>query len=378
MRGLRVLVVPVLATVLGSCTTASPESADRPKEWAALLRQRDVSPADVRDPMAPSEAMRRAAVVLHPIGSPRERLEALQAYFFGGPETRPELVRAERGPFHFVYEGHGTYLAADAFERMAGNCVAFTNLFISMGRLIGIPLFPALAQRERRSEKEGDLIIVTSHLVAVYPEGARYRIFDFNAERLGPLGSLKFLDDGELAAVAMSNRAVALVQEGNAAAALHDLEIAARLAPRDAALLGNLGVARWRLGDIEGARQTFQKALSISPREPTVLHNVAALYASEGRRAEALAALALADAAKATPYTFLVRGDLELAAGALDKAMKSYRQARRLGPSLAEPLIGMARIESVRGRKEAAKRLLNQALKLSPDNATAQHLLSAL
>ena len=63
------------------------------------------------------------------------------------------------------------------FRSRRGNCVAFTNLFIAMSRAIGIPVRAAILRREPASEREGDLILINTHVVAAYVHGSRTVVF---------------------------------------------------------------------------------------------------------------------------------------------------------------------------------------------------------
>ena len=125
---------------------------------------------------------------------------------------------------------------------------------------------------------------------------------------------------------------------------------------------------KWRQGDTEGALAAFREGLELDPHRPALLNNLAALYIEQGRRAEARAALAAASTRDASPYLFVVQGDLELVGGNLKEALKAYRRAHREEPKLVEPLLGIARAEKALGNDAAARRALRKAEKLRPDD----------
>jgi Flp pilus assembly protein TadD len=125
---------------------------------------------------------------------------------------------------------------------------------------------------------------------------------------------------------------------------------------------------------VSGAFDAYRKALALDPDNPVVLGNLAALYASLGRSRDAKAALELADLGEATPYTILARGDLEMADGRYDDALKLYRRAARAGPRLPEPYVAIARLERARGRPAEARRAIDRALRLVPGHAEAASL----
>jgi len=182
------------------------------------------------------------------------------------------------------------------------------------------------------------------------------------------------IDDVWLSAVYLNNRGTEKLRRGEVREATEDLELAIRLAPAFTALYGNLGVARRIAGDPDEALDAYRRALEIDPDNPTILNNLATLYRSLGRTAEANAALQAADLSGATPFVLIARGDLERAQGHLRRALRLYRRARREGPDLPEPLVAIARLELERGRPRAARRALDQALERDPDNAAAKRL----
>jgi Flp pilus assembly protein TadD len=98
------------------------------------------------------------------------------------------------------------------------------------------------------------------------------------------------LDDFELAALYVNNRAVEALSRGDYAAAESGLAAVVRLAPKFVGAHGNLGVLRRRRGDVDGALDAYRTALAIDPRNPAVLANLATLYRGMGREREARSA----------------------------------------------------------------------------------------
>ena len=90
---------------------------------------------------------------------------------------------------------------------------------------------------------------------------------------------------------------------------------------------------------------------------------------------QARAALAAANTRDASPFLFVVQGDLEFAGGNLKEALTAYKRAHRESHSLVEALLGIARTEKALGNEAAARRALRKALKLRPDDAQVRALL---
>jgi Flp pilus assembly protein TadD len=358
------LVVAALL-VLQGCGSGAPGTALNlsPERWREVVASRGVDPGEVPMPMFVSPEIRRVAEQIAGPGDDRERLKRLQA------------VLLDRKAYAFEYDTVATFTASEAFATRRGNCVSFTNLFIAFGRAIGIPLQAGLLFRRARSEREGDLVMVYNHMVAVHPKGRYNTVYDFYLTGDDAAVDLRPVDDVAVAAISASNRGVEALREGDLEKAHALLERATKLDPTLPDLLSNLGIVKWRQGDTEGALRAFRRGLEIDPHRPALLHNIAALYIEQGRRAEARAALAAANTRDASPFLFVVQGDLELAAGNPKGALKAYRRAHRVAPNLVEPLLGIARAEKTLGNDGAARRALRKAEEIRPGDEDVRSLL---
>lgn len=334
-----------------------------PERWREVVASRGVDPGDVPMPMYVSPEIRAFAEQIAGPGDDRERLKRLQA------------VLLDRKTYSFEYDTVATFTAAEAFAARRGNCVSFTNLFIAFGRALGIPLQAALLFRRARSEREGDLVMVYNHMVAVQPKGRIDTVYDFYLSREGTAVDLRLVDDLAVAAISASNRGVEALRAGDFEEAHVLLERATKLDPTLPDLLSNLGIVKWRQGDTDGALATFRQGLAIDPHRPALLNNLAAVYIEQGRMSEARIALAAASTRDASPFLFVVQGDLELVGGNPKAALKAYRRAHRDAPQLVEPLLGIARAEKALGNDAAARRALRKADKLRPDDVQIRTLL---
>ena len=337
-----------------------------PEAWTAQVALRGVDPKSVPDPLLITPEMRDVTRRMAGMGTDLEKMTRLQEALF------------DQERFPFSYDNRGTFTAAEAFFRREGNCLSFTNLFVAMARSLNIPVTTALVLRARASEQDGDLIVVNTHVIAVMPYGEERVYFDFDRTRRDRPAVVMPLDDIQITALYLNNRGAEDLRSGHPETASTKFEKAVKLAPGIAAAWANLGVARRRLGDGAGAMNAYGRALAIDPGNPTTLANLAALYRSQGKVQEAREALAAADLSKASAHMLLVRGDLELSQGNTGAAIRLYRRARHAAPTLAGPLLGLARAELLRSRTAKAARYLREALEVDPANVEARGLLQRL
>jgi Flp pilus assembly protein TadD len=357
----------IAALALAGCASAPVNLHNMsPELWTQEVARRGVDTARVHNPLLVNEAMREEALRLARTGGDIERLQRLQAALFNGEE------------FPFRYDNRRTLTAIEAYTEREGNCLSFTNLFVALARSLGIPATTALVLRVRGSEREGDLIVVNTHVVAVYQQAAQVTFYDFDQYRDRRPTAVRPLDDLWIAALYLNNRGSDELRVGRPDLALALFEDAVRLAPDFAGAWGNLGVARRRGGNISGAFAAYEQALTVDPDNPTVLSNLAALYSSLGKEREARQALSVASVTDASPHSLLVRGDLELAQGRPKQALSFYGRARRLDPKLGEAWLACARAALALGREGSARRYVGKALDCTPGLVEAQQFAARL
>jgi Flp pilus assembly protein TadD len=244
-----------------------------------------------------------------------------------------------------------------------------------MGRAIGLPVRPASMKLASEAEARSDLWVVSTHMVAIYRKGPSVVVFDFDRGREGPPVGLTPRDDLWLNAVHLNNRGVEELVGGRPAVAAEVLGDAVLLAPRFAEAWGNLGVARRRSGDIEGAFDAYLLALQIQPRSHVIRGNVATLYGTLALRRE--------EEANANPETdpidgLLLQGFEAMAGRDVEAALKLFRRAHRQAPDRVEPLVALARAKLYQGRPRAAGKKLDEALLLDTSNSEARELMESI
>jgi len=358
----------VLAALLAGACAAGPRAqralaGSSPAAWRSALAARGLSVPAIPNPIAATPEMREEALSLAASGTPRERLQALQRALF------------DPSRFPFRYESRGTRTAAQAFAMREGNCLSFTCLFIAMARSIGLDVRAAVPTLEGEAERDGDLVVVNTHVVAACWLADGFAIFDFDRTRERRVVGAQLVDDLHLAALYENNLGVEELRGGRYVDAIRRFEASVRLSPALLASRGNLGVARRRAGDVAGALEAYQAALEISPRDPVVLGNLAALYRAQGREREARVALSLASLDDASAFFLVVRADLERVQGRTGRALRLYRRARHLDPGAAEPWVGIGESRLERGDLSGARKAAEKARVLDPASEGAADLL---
>lgn len=108
----------------------------------------------------------------------------------------------------------------------------------------------------------------------------------------------------------------------------------------------DLAVVRYRVGDLEGARRAYERAVQLQPGNATFRKNLADLY-----------------------FTQL---------GRTDDAIRIYLELFREQPRDLETLIALGQISATIGRPEEAKSFYRRALEIEPWNASVREALLGL
>ena len=248
------------------------------------------------------------------------------------------------------------------------NCVSFTNLFIALARSLGSDAHAALAFGIPDKEMVGELILVSSHLVATVRDNKGRTIYDFQLNRSGVLVGYQPIDDLRLTAIYLNNRGVENLLSENLDSARNYLEASVRLVPDFADAYSNLAVVYRRQGNLDRARDTYILALGVDPGNTSIHNNLLVLYSMlVGERRVTSEAEQL-----------LLEGDQELSLGRVTPALAFYRRATQLEPASAPAHVAAARALLVKGQIRKALKSLRRALEADPDNADALRLMTGL
>jgi len=200
-------------------------------------------------------------------------------------------------------------------------------------------------------------------------------IFDFYRSRPDTPIKTRLLDDMDLNAIYLNNLGVERLRDDDLEETERHLEAAVALSPTLAAAYANLGVARRRAGDEQGALDAYFAGLAIAPNHARLLNNLTSLYRVRAIEEGAKPDERPVGSTEVTAEELLARANDDLARGNVDRAMQIYKRAHRVDRTLSAPLVGIARMQILDGRLKSARRTLTEALEVEPDDAEARELL---
>ena len=364
MNGAHRSLMGLLALCVGAC--ASAPAVPTQAELEDRIRAQSLDPAALIMPFQTNDAMRawlRTAVP--PESDPELRLRRLLN----------EITSPEGLGLGLIYERGVTATAAEVFTSRRANCISFTNLFVALARELELPVGFLLVEDIQSYTRDGDLIVGSDHLTAVYREGPQRLILDFTPAAPADYRETTDVDDLTAMALFYSNLGVAELRGGASSSAIELLRTATMLAPDLATAWTNYGVALRRNGDSAGAEAAYRRALEADPETLAAYQNLAALLRRRGEAKEADALLALTNRRdNRNPFSFIDLGDLALAHGRIAEAERFYRRALGIDGDNAEARAAMGQAALAAGRLADARKWLRRARAVDAGNARVQEL----
>ena len=273
------------------------------------------------------------------------------------------------------YDPSYTGTAEEAFASRKVNCLSYTHLFVGMARELDVEAYFLSVRELERYARDGDLILVSQHITAGYGAEHERRILEFFVGPEVDYRSAVPIPDLDALALYYSNRgAEHLLGEDNEGAR-GMLDIAVAIAPGLSDGWINLGVARRRLGDLDGAEQAYLRALQAQPASIPALSNLAGLKRRRGDRDAAAEIMALLGRRRVrNPFVYLALGDASLQHGQLDDARRFFRRALRLDRRNAEAHAAMGSWALAAGDRQRARDWLDRAVLRDADNPRVRRL----
>lgn len=288
-----------------------------------------------------------------------------------GVTTAAEQLRALRDQLYtssdrpFEYAPHLTLTAERAYQERRGDCLAFSMLFASLARGIGIPVYFVHVRDVESYYERGGELFVSSHVAVGYGVGPNARIFDFRKEISDwKLSLYRRIDDDEARALFYNNVAVDWMSARRYDDAERLFGVLVRRAPNLAEPVNNYGVLLMRRREHEGALRLLEGAIARFPTYKPLYTN--AIGAADALGRSGVVARLDADMRRLThddPIYVFGRGMRFLSHGAYAAAVKELSAAHEAMPDSAVVLAGLGRAyvgtgDLARGREalEEAKR----------------------
>ena len=329
-----------------------------------VIESRGVDPQDVVYPDRLTKEMRKWLRLRFP-RQPRSEYGAYQLL---------EALEGANG-LDLEYESGFTGTAQDVFETRKYNCLSFSHLFLAMAREIGVDAHYLNVDRIQRFRRSGDVVLVSGHVTVGFGIGPNRRVLEY---RVGPPADYKTATPiSDLTAMALfyTNRGAELIQQGRYEEAVEWLVIGTRLDPALPGTWLNLGVARRRSGDLDGAEKSYLKSIALDDTFFPAYRNLASLYQLRGKGEVAAELFAVLDRrGNRNPYAFLALGDQSLESGRTAEAEQYYRRALRLSTDRADAQAALGNLALEKGRLEQAQQWLEEARASNPESERVEEL----
>jgi len=187
-----------------------------------------------------------------------------------------------KGTFGLEYDEQ-TQTAAETFQERRGNCLSFTNMFVSMARDAGLNVAYQEVDIPPDWGLENDTFVLNRHVNVNVDLGlAGEHVVDFNIADLHSSYDRRTISDDRALAHFYNNKGVEKLHNGEPNAAFRRLRLALRYDITFAPAWSNLGTLYSRAGHANYAEASYLQALSLNRREYVAMSNLARLYESEG------------------------------------------------------------------------------------------------
>ena len=217
----------------------------------------------------------------------------------------------------------------------------------------------------------GESVEVLRLLAQAYEQsGDTQRAYDAlrNASRLSPTDESIYLD---LMALCVEHQTWDL--------AIQVAEAALSRLPQSFRIQVERGAVYALKGDVEAAERDFAKAVQLAPREVMPRVSLALAQVQLNRIPEAIAGLRACRAEHPKDYVVnWILGETLSQTEQANDAIPFLAEAARLGPRESAPRVLLGKLYARRGDLQAAARELEAALKIQPDDVTAQYQLATV
>jgi tetratricopeptide (TPR) repeat protein len=178
---------------------------------------------------------------------------------------------------------------------------------------------------------------------------------------------------------AWNNLGMIAAQQGHADDAVQNFQQSLKYRPTYAIALLNMGNLYRREGAFDKAQEYLSHALEIQPDDPEINYGLGMFYAQQNQMQRASDYLQKAvelrpDYAEALNNL----GVLSVREQNFPKAEEQFKTCVRLAPNFDQAYLNLARLYAMRGDKEDAREIVQQLLRLQPENPGARQAMEVL
>ncbi|GKW53710.1 hypothetical protein NCCP2140_27630 [Pseudoalteromonas sp. NCCP-2140] len=281
----------------------------------------------------------------------------------------------QNGDASLSYQSGATLTANQAYSNLNANCLSLSILAYSLADYLGlvgqfqkvhIPEYWALDNgfnlltgHINLKVSEAQKLVVNRKVI--YPE-ERSLVIDFDPNSRQEAFKTSNINKARITAMFYNNKGAAAMLKHDYDTAFSYYKAAVDIDSNYSGAWGNLGVLFRLTSDYQNAETAYQYAISLDPDNNTALGNLARLYNLTDRKEQGQAILAKLDKKRqANPYYHISLGNDAYTTARYQDALKHYKKARDLNPTLHDTDFGLARTYYQLGDLKLAKKYLTMA-----------------
>ncbi|KTG19754.1 hypothetical protein AUR67_13080 [Pseudoalteromonas sp. XI10] len=281
----------------------------------------------------------------------------------------------QNGDASLSYQSGATLTANQAYSNLNANCLSLSILAYSLADYLGlegqfqkvhIPEYWALDNgfnlltgHINLKVSEAQKLVVNRKVI--YPE-ERSLVIDFDPNSRQEAFKTSNINKARITAMFYNNKGAAAMLKHDYDTAFSYYKAAVDIDSNYSGAWGNLGVLFRLTNDYQSAETAYQYAISLDPDNNTALGNLARLYNLTDRKEQGQAILAKLDNKRqANPYYHISLGNDAYTTARYQDAIKHYKKARDLNPTLHDTDFGLARTYYQLGDLKLAKKYLTMA-----------------
>lgn len=283
------------------------------------------------------------------------------------------------GTFGLTYTDQ-TQTAAETFRERRGNCLSFTNLFVSMARDVGLRVsYQEVEIPPDWTMNDGTFTLNRHVNVHVDLGMAGGHVVDFNIGDFRSSYDRRIISDERALAHFFNNKGIEALQNGETGTAFANLRHALTRDPEFAPAWSNLGTLYRRQRLWNHAEASYLQALAVNRNEYVAMSNLASLYRDRGdaERAARFEKRASLHRMRNPYYRFGLARDA-FRNGDFDGAIGHLRYAVRRKPQEESFhfLLGLSYLQ--KGDAKRARRWLDKAEELAKTDALKRNYRSKI